>query len=289
MAPNPNQSKISSRLEKAAKQAKQPRTKRKQHAAHTSDDESDVEVEWGDKLEDNTTTAGGQSSATATPSARRVTRQSGMTNKQVYKSVVVNGATYQLGQAVRVRSSSDDPYLATIYKMWENEQGEKQIVARWLLRKSEMYVNNKKSEIDAEPCEVFYSNADDLISPGMIVGSLDVLSFADFEKRFPTSPALPDRNIPRKELHSVYFCRRYFNEQTAFLGQLDWETFYHGGKILDPIVDQAMFRKEEKKRVASRPIPSRVGRARGAARQPRAGAKAPPAPKTPRGSKRRKA
>ncbi|KAJ1956944.1 Origin recognition complex, subunit 1 [Dipsacomyces acuminosporus] len=279
MAPNPNQNKITNRLAKAVKQT-QPR--RKQHIAHDSDSESEIEVEWGDTLE---------ASSAAAPSTRRVTRHSGMTNKQLYRSVIVNGVTYRLGQTVKVRSFSDDPYLATIYKMWENEKGEKQIVARWLLRKSEMYGKSKQNEIAAEPDEVFYSNADDLIAPDMLIGPLTVLSLTEYEKTQQKSTTSSSKKAHSNEANSLYFCRRYFNEHTAFLGQLDWDTFYYGGRIVDPAVDQAMFKKEEKpkSRPTSEPARARAtAQARRAAKQSSTAAKATPARSTSRGSKKRK-
>ncbi|KAJ2888387.1 hypothetical protein IWW38_004948, partial [Coemansia aciculifera] len=147
MPPNSLQmSKVASRLDKAVRQ-----TKRKQHIAHDSDDEAEDVVEWGQRLDGQDASTTDTAASSAKPSARRVTRQSGMTNKDLYRSVLVNGTEYHLGQAVQVQSSSDTPYLAIIYKLWESEKGEKQVVARWLLRQSEIFVNKKVGEIHAEP------------------------------------------------------------------------------------------------------------------------------------------
>ncbi|KAJ2116334.1 Origin recognition complex, subunit 1 [Coemansia sp. RSA 922] len=258
MPPNPQQSKIASRLDKAAKQ-----TKRKQHISHDSDDEAEDVVEWGQRLDGETASSG--TAANATPSARRVTRQSGMTNKDLYKSVVVNGTEYHLGQAVQVQSSNDTPYLAIIYKLWESEKGEKQMVARWLLRQSEMFVSKKLGEVHAEPGEVFYSNADDLITPDKILAPLEVLSHAAYQAHLAATPLAPQGKKSAKAFDaSVCFCRRYFNEQSAFIGELDWEDIYRSntGKILDPVIDAEMFKKQEKKKLLGKEAAAQAGRAR---------------------------
>ncbi|KAJ1848002.1 Origin recognition complex, subunit 1, partial [Coemansia sp. RSA 2703] len=234
MSTNIQRSKVASRLEKAAKQAKQPRTKRKQHLSYDSDSDTEAVVEWGERVD------GGNKSVSALRAARRVTRHSGMTNKEMYRSVIVNGIEYRLGQTVQVESSSDEPHLATIHRLWENERGEKQMVARWLLRRNEMFLNKKAKEIVSEPNEVFYSNADDLITPDMILAPLDVLSRTEFEKKSRESAKLSAKT-------KLWFCSRHFNEHTAAVGDLDWDEFYHGGKILDPAVDVEMFAKTEKK------------------------------------------
>ncbi|KAJ2410155.1 Origin recognition complex, subunit 1, partial [Coemansia sp. RSA 2531] len=258
MPPNPQQSKIASRLDKAAKQ-----TKRKQHISHDSDDEAEDVVEWGQRLDGETASSG--TAANATPSARRVTRQSGMTNKDLYKSVVVNGTEYHLGQAVQVQSSNDTPYLAIIYKLWESEKGEKQMVARWLLRQSEMFVSKKLGEVHAEPGEVFYSNADDLITPDKILAPLEVLSHAAYQAHLAATPLAPQGKKSAKAFDaSVCFCRRYFDEQSAFIGELDWEDIYRSntGKILDPVIDAEMFKKQEKKKLLGKEAAAQAGRAR---------------------------
>ncbi|KAJ2016620.1 Origin recognition complex, subunit 1 [Coemansia sp. S680] len=258
MPPNPQQSKIASRLNKAAK-----KTKRKQHISHDSDDEAEDVVEWGQRLDGETASSG--TAANATPSARRVTRQSGMTNKDLYKSVVVNGTEYHLGQAVQVQSSNDTPYLAIIYKLWESEKGEKQMVARWLLRQSEMFVSKKLGEVHAEPGEVFYSNADDLITPDKILAPLEVLSHAAYQAHLAATPLAPQGKKSAKAFDaSVCFCRRYFNEQSAFIGELDWEDIYRSntGKILDPVIDAEMFKKQEKKKLLGKEAAAQAGRAR---------------------------
>ncbi|KAJ2058660.1 Origin recognition complex, subunit 1 [Coemansia sp. S146] len=258
MPPNPQLSKIATRLDKAAKQ-----TKRKQHISHDSDDEAEDVVEWGQKFEDQTASTG--TAVRATPSARRVTRQSGMTNKDLYKSVVVNGTEYHLGQAVQVQSSNDTPYLAIIYKLWESEKGEKQMVARWLLRQSEMFVSKKLGEVHAEPGEVFYSNADDLITPDKILAPLEVLSHSAYQAHMAATPLAPQgKKAAKASDASVCFCRRYFNEQSAFIGELDWEDIYFSnvGKILDPVIDAEMFKKQEKKKPLGKEAAAQAGRAR---------------------------
>ncbi|KAJ2835815.1 Origin recognition complex, subunit 1, partial [Coemansia sp. 'formosensis'] len=285
MPPNTQQSKIASRLDKATKQ-----TKRKQHISHDSDDEIKDVVEWGQRLDGQNALAG--PAANATPSARRVTRQSGMTNKDLYRSVVVNGTEYHLGQAVQVQSSNDTPYLAIIHKLWESERGEKQMVARWLLRQSEMFVSKKVGEVHAEPGEVFYSNADDLVTPDQILAPLDVLSHTAYQATHVAATSLsPQRKkaatkVP--ELPSVYFCRRYFNEQSAFIGDLDWDDFYRGsaGKILDPVIDADMFKRQEKKKPLGKEAAAQAGRARVQAKRGRQPA-VPAA--TPRATRKRKA
>ncbi|KAJ2816391.1 Origin recognition complex, subunit 1, partial [Coemansia furcata] len=265
-------------------------TKRKQHISHDSDDEVEDVVEWGQRLDGQNALAG--PAANATPSARRVTRQSGMTNKDLYRSVIVNGTEYYLGQAVQVQSSNDTPYLAIIHKLWESERGEKQMVARWLLRQSEMFVSKKVGEVHAEPGEVFYSNADDLVTPDQILAPLDVLSHTAYQTACVAATSLspPRKKATTKvpELPSVYFCRRYFNEQSAFIGDLDWDDFYRGsaGKILDPVIDAAMFKKQEKKKPLGKEAAAQAGRARVQAkrgRQPAALAA------TPRATRKRKA
>ncbi|KAJ2455948.1 Origin recognition complex, subunit 1, partial [Coemansia sp. RSA 2337] len=234
-----------------------------QHISHDSDDEAEDVVEWGQRLDGETASSG--TAANATPSARRVTRQSGMTNKDLYKSVVVNGTEYHLGQAVQVQSSNDTPYLAIIYKLWESEKGEKQMVARWLLRQSEMFVSKKLGEVHAEPGEVFYSNADDLVTPDKILAPLEVLSHSAYQAHLAATPLAPHGKKSAKALDaSVCFCRRYFNEQSAFIGELDWEDIYRSntGKILDPVIDAEMFKKQEKKKPLGKEAAAQAGRAR---------------------------
>ncbi|KAJ2037138.1 Origin recognition complex, subunit 1 [Coemansia sp. S16] len=188
-----------------------------------------------------------------------------MTNKDLYKSVVVNGTEYHLGQAVQVQSSNDTPYLAIIYKLWESEKGEKQMVARWLLRQSEMFVSKKLGEVHAEPGEVFYSNADDLITPDKILAPLEVLSHAAYQAHLAATPLAPQGKKSAKAFDaSVCFCRRYFDEQSAFIGELDWEDIYRSntGKILDPVIDAEMFKKQEKKKLLGKEAAAQAGRAR---------------------------
>ncbi|KAJ1829939.1 Origin recognition complex, subunit 1 [Coemansia sp. RSA 2711] len=206
MAVVTQKNKIARRLSKATKTK---RTKRK-----PADDEPAV-VEWG------------QSAAAVATPARRVTRQSGMTNKTLYQSVIVNGVEYARGQAVMVKSNSDEPYYAIIFKLWENEQGVKQIVARWLLRASEMFA---KQKVDAHAQELFYSNADDLITPDMITGPLKVVSFKEF--------------TGDKESR---FCRRFFEEHSAQVGDVDWQKLYVEKQLLDEQTDERLFTSESRK------------------------------------------
>ncbi|KAJ2369495.1 Origin recognition complex, subunit 1 [Coemansia sp. RSA 2610] len=206
MAAVTQKNKIARRLSKATKTK---RTKRK-----PADDEPAV-VEWG------------QSAAAVATPARRVTRQSGMTNKTLYQSVIVNGVEYARGQAVMVKSNSDEPYYAIIFKLWENEQGVKQIVARWLLRASEMFA---KQKVDAHAQELFYSNADDLITPDMIMGPLKVMSFKEF--------------TGDKESR---FCRRFFEEHSAQVGDVDWQKLYVEKQLLDEQTDERLFTSESRK------------------------------------------
>ncbi|KAJ2742417.1 Origin recognition complex, subunit 1 [Coemansia sp. BCRC 34301] len=284
MPPSAQQkSKIASRLDKAAKQ-----TKRKQHIARDSDDKAEDIVEWGQRLDGQDSSVATVASS-ATPSARRVTRQSGMTNKDLYRSVLVNGTEYRLGQAVQVQSSSDTPYLAIIYKLWESEKGEKQVVARWLLRQSEMYVSKKMGEVHAEPGEVFYSNADDLVTPDKILAPLDVLSHSAYQAVHAGSLSSPGKKAAGKTPDAAVtacFCRRYFNEQSAFIGDLDWEDFYRSGRMLDPAIDADMFEKQEKKKPLGREAAAQAGRARIQAKR---GRPAAAAPATPRAARKRKA
>ncbi|KAJ2495149.1 Origin recognition complex, subunit 1, partial [Coemansia sp. RSA 2052] len=274
-------SKIASRLDKAARQ-----TKRKQHISHDSDDEAEDVVEWGQRLDGQDASASTAANS-ATPSARRVTRQSGMTNKDLYKSVLVNGIEYHLGQAVQVQSSSDTPYLAIIYKLWESEKGEKQVVARWLLRQSEMFVNKKIGEVHAEPGEVFYSNADDLVTPDKILAPLDVLSHSAYQATHAASSAPQGKKAATRvpETAAVCFCRRYFNEQSAFIGELEWEKFYSSGEMLDPVIDAEMFKRQEKKKPMGKEAAAQAGRARIQAKRGRQ----PAVPATPRATRKRKA
>ncbi|KAJ2870344.1 Origin recognition complex, subunit 1, partial [Coemansia asiatica] len=257
-------SKVASRLEKAAKQAKKPRTKRKQHMGYDSDSEDEVEVVWGEKL-DSTSSVSGSQAGSATPSARRVTRHSGMTNKELYRSVIVNEIEYKLGQTVEVKSTSDVPHLASIFKLWENEKGEKQVVARWLLRRSEMYLSKKKdNEVVAEPNEVFYSNADDLISPDTILAPLEVLSYSAYQTKYGKSPRTMSFSKGSSKT-AVVFCRRYFNEKSADIGDLDWDRFYHGGQILDAKAETEMFKSVQKK-LLGKEAATRAGRQKVASR-----------------------
>ncbi|KAJ2002472.1 Origin recognition complex, subunit 1 [Coemansia thaxteri] len=277
MPPTTQQSKIASRIDKAFKQTSHHRAKRQQHQLRDSDDEAEDVIEWGQRLDDFGAPDARASGGSATPSTRRVTRGSGMTNKDLYKSVIINGTEYCLGQAVQVKSSSDAPYLAIIYKLWENELGRKQVVARWLLRKSEIFLNKKMNEVHAEPGEVFYSNADDLITPDQILASLDVLSHAAYQAKL----AAPAAKKGAKSTDVTRFCRRYFNEQSAFTGELDWDSFYGTNRILDPVIDAEMFKKHAKKKPMGKEAAAQAGRARVQARRGR-----PPAAPTPRAAKR---
>ncbi|KAJ1730590.1 Origin recognition complex, subunit 1, partial [Coemansia biformis] len=281
MALGAQQGKIAERLSKAARQ---PHAARRNRAGHGSDDEPDATVEWGQRLDSQ-----GSGSVSAGPPgtapprmARRVTRQSGMTNKELYRSVLVNGAEYSLGQAVRVKSSSEEPYAAIIFKLWENEQGAKQVVARWLLRRSEMFLHKKASPmVDAEPSEVFYSNADDLITPDMILGPLQVVSHSTYTASHASSPKPPrKKGAAGSGSADVRFCRRYFNEQSAFIGALDWDTFYGSKQMLDPAVDAEMFKAPKKKGPKGKAAATIAGRAKAAAKRSRAASPRTPA-KTP--------
>ncbi|KAJ2725400.1 Origin recognition complex, subunit 1 [Coemansia sp. Benny D115] len=271
-------SRAANRLTNAAAKQARLNSRRKQHVANDSDsDDAEDIVEWGQRLHQGTS----QSADTATRSTRRVTRQSGMTNKELYKSVIVNGTEYQLGQTVKVRSSEiNNPHLATIYKLWENEKGEKQVVARWLLRKHEIYLGEKTAGIDARDDEVFYSNADDLISPDMILAPLEVLSYKTYESQ--KSQSAKKNSVKR------WFCSRYFNEQTAVVGDLDWDEFYNSGGILDESLDAEMFKKVQKKPLGKEAA-TKAGRAKVAARRAQANAKAPrKVPAKGRATKRRR-
>ncbi|KAJ1932864.1 hypothetical protein GGF37_006916, partial [Kickxella alabastrina] len=166
MSQSAHRSKVASKLDKAAKRAQ-----RRQHISHDSDSDSEVEVEWGQKLHPTDPTE--TTTNTTTGNGRRITRHSGLSNKNEYKSVLVNGTEYHVGQTIQIRSSSsheDQPYLGLIFKLWENEAGEKQMVTRWLLRKGEMFLGKKRALVeDVGDREVLYSNSDDLINPDLIL------------------------------------------------------------------------------------------------------------------------
>ncbi|KAJ2355849.1 Origin recognition complex, subunit 1 [Coemansia sp. RSA 2618] len=202
------QKKIASRLSKAAK-AQRTRRQQQQH----TDDTAAAEVSWGERLD----------TTPATPSTRRVTRHSGMTNKQFYRSVIVNGREYTLGQAVRVQSPYDEAYLAVIYKLWENEQGERQMVARWLLRPHEMFLKQRLERVD--PREVFYSNAEDLVAPETILGPLSVVALGELDGAEGEARG----------------CSRSFEEHGARFTDIDWPSLYRDGRLLDPRVDAELF------------------------------------------------
>ncbi|KAJ2851337.1 Origin recognition complex, subunit 1 [Coemansia brasiliensis] len=226
------QKKIANQLVKATR-AQQTKRKR-----HQDTEEPDAVVEWGEQVAATPATP-------ATPSTRRVTRRSGMTNKVLYKSVWVNGLEYTLGQAVRVKSAAtDDPYFAIIFKLWENEQGVKQLVARWLLRTNEMFL---KTPVAAAPQEIFYSNADDLITPDMILGPLKVVS----SEQFAREPQGDDLRM----------CCRCFEEHSGKITEIDWEQLYTKQQLLDPQKDEALFSREDKKDTktkASKPAAKRI-------------------------------
>ncbi|KAJ2807708.1 Origin recognition complex, subunit 1 [Coemansia guatemalensis] len=268
MALRSRQGKIANRLSKASR----PRQARRQQSS-THDADADVTVEWGQQLDPQGNGSASTSSEAQTPTVRRVTRQSGMSNKVFYRSVIVNGSEYCLGQAVQVKSPNDgDPYLAVIYKLWENEQGLRQIVARWLLRRTEMYLGPKiAASLNDEPAEVFYSNADDLITPEMIIGPLQVVSYATFVKTQASSPASPKSPSRRKAASAaagatVRFCRRYFNEQSAFIGELDWDVFSKDNRLLDPSVDAELFKPKDKRPIG-KDAAVKAGRAKAEARR----------------------
>lgn len=255
MPPRAQSKRIAKRVEKAVQQP----ARREQRNSYESTDEGghnnsedDGEegededlVEWGQRLD------GSSSSRTKVSASRsrRVTRGSGMTNKELYQSVIINGIEYKLGQTVKVKSFSDIPYLAVIFKMWENELGEKQVVARWLLKRSEIFLDKKTKELEAEPNELFYSNGDDLITPDKIIGPLAVLSKAEYEQQpHPEESVSPRKGRKKKTTAETrYFCGRYFNEHTAFVGSIDWSDFYQNNKMLDPKVDEEMFSKKHTK------------------------------------------
>ncbi|KAJ1936355.1 hypothetical protein FBU59_005079, partial [Linderina macrospora] len=160
MPPPPTrQNKLATKLAKGVEQSRQP-SKRKR-AYIDEDDEDDVEVSWGEPI-------GNVSTGTVT---RRATRHNGLSNKQHYRSVIVNQHTYEIGQAIKVRGTGDDPFLAIIFKLFESEVGQKQMMVRWLLRPAEVIL---KDQVKAIKNEVFYSNADDLVEPDVILAPLEV-------------------------------------------------------------------------------------------------------------------
>ncbi|KAJ2390969.1 Origin recognition complex, subunit 1, partial [Coemansia sp. RSA 2559] len=247
MPPTAQQHKIADRLEKAVKRANNNRKKRKQNSAYDSDDEDEAVVEWGDRVDGTQNGSESTQTPSATRSSRRVTRHSGMTNKELYKSVFVNGIEYVLGQAVQVRSPGEEPYQAIIHRMWENEMGVKQVVARWLLRKSEMSLGKMASDVQVEDGEVFYSNADDLISPDMITAPLDVLSFDQYKEAIAGAKKTK-KSASKSSGESLRFCRRYFNEHTAFIGVLDWDEFYHKKGMFSALEQERMFKSDDRKK-----------------------------------------
>ncbi|KAJ2659569.1 Origin recognition complex, subunit 1 [Coemansia sp. RSA 1200] len=290
MPPGLQQNRIADRLEKAVKKAHSGKSKRKQQSTYASDDDSEVVIEWGDRLDSSHGGTAGSQTPGATPSSRRVTRHSGMTNKELYKSVIVNGVEYNLGQAVRVRSPGEETYQAIIHQLWENEVGEKQIVARWLLRKTEMFLGKRASAIQAEDDEVFYSNADDLINPGMIIAPLDVLTFGEYNKVLAETKELAKRDS-RPTDSGLRFCRRYFNEKTAFIGDLDWDSFYHKKEMLNPLVQERMFTTSNntKRGVLGKKAATEIGRAKAASKRKSSGkAMAAASKRTKRCAKRQK-
>ncbi|KAJ2558247.1 Origin recognition complex, subunit 1 [Coemansia sp. RSA 1933] len=285
MAPTIQQSKIADRLEKAVKKANNSgEKKRKQHNVYDSDDEA--VVEWGDRVDGSGTE--GTQTPSATPASRRVTRHSGMTNKELYKSVIVNGMEYTLGQAVQVRSPGDESYQAIIHRMWENEMGVKQIVARWLLRKTEMSLGKKAGELQVEDGEVFYSNADDLISPDMLIAPLNVLSFDQYKKALQEAKKTK-KSVAKSSATELRFCRKYFNEHTAFIGDLDWDAFYHNQGMLNAAEQERMFAKDngKKRAVLGKAAAIERGREKAASkRKTREKTVAPIAASTLKGTKR---
>ncbi|KAJ2558264.1 Origin recognition complex, subunit 1 [Coemansia sp. RSA 1822] len=203
------QNKLARRLSKATK------SRRKQHTEDTQ-----VTVEWGQRLD---------TAPPSTPSTRRVTRHSGLTNKELYKSIIVNGTEYSIGDAVAVKSSTDDPHLAIIYKLWQNERGERQAVARWLMRPHEMHTKR----VEAGPREVFYSNAEDLIAPEMILRAIRVVASGE---------------------DGEWVCRRSFEEHSARISELDWASVYGKNMLLDARVDAELFgQKLESRAVKKQP------------------------------------
>ncbi|KAJ2782929.1 Origin recognition complex, subunit 1 [Coemansia javaensis] len=287
MALSSRQSKLASRLSKAARQ---PPAAKRQRSGNGSDSDSEpATVEWGQRLDG---TSGDRADSPAPPRLqRRVTRGSGMTNKELYRSVVVGGTEYWLGQAVRVRSPGETPYFAIVFKLWENELGVRQVVARWLLRHSEMLPSRRATPLEgpADPAEVFYSNADDLVTPDMILGPLTVVSHAAYlaNHRHDAAAAAAATQQRQRTDPSVYFCRRFFNENTAMVGDLDWEALYGSEQMLDPVADAALFKAPPKKAPLGRKAATAAARARAAPRKPTAAPAAAAAPATPRGKRQR--
>ncbi|KAJ2641419.1 hypothetical protein GGH99_008922, partial [Coemansia sp. RSA 1285] len=174
--------------------------------------------------------------------------------------------------------------------LWENEVGEKQIVARWLLRKIEMFLGKKASAVQAEDDEVFYSNADDLINPGMIIAPLDILTFGEYSKALAETKKLAKRDS-RTTDNSLRFCRRYFNEKTAFIGDLDWDSFYHKKEMLNPLLQERMFTTSNntKRGVLGKKAATEIGRAKAVSKRKSSSKAVAAAPKgTKRGAKRQK-
>ncbi|KAJ1739507.1 Origin recognition complex, subunit 1, partial [Coemansia sp. RSA 1591] len=137
----------------------------------------------------------------------------------LYKSIIVNGTEYSIGDAVAVKSSTDDPHLAIIYKLWQNERGERQAVARWLMRPHEMHTARR---VEAGPREVFYSNAEDLIAPEMILRAIRVVASG-------------------AETGDMWVCGRSFEEHSARIKELDWASVYGKQMLLDPRTDAELF------------------------------------------------
>ncbi|KAJ1933513.1 Origin recognition complex, subunit 1, partial [Kickxella alabastrina] len=78
----------------------------------------------------------------------------------------------------------------------------------------------------------------------------------------------------KKQTEELWVCRRYFNEHTAFVGELDWDEFYRLGRALDPVAEREMFAHVEKKKPLGKEAAKLIGRAKVAARRARGGAAA---------------
>ena len=208
-------------------------------------------VRWGEQLDNqqNANSNGSEAvSKLGTPSRRYATRNSGVNNNNYYKTVNVDDQTFTLGQSVMIENSEsdDDPLLGIIYRMWQDESQRMRILIRWLFRGDELGISqSKRNNLMKQPyhhltLELFYSNSEDLIDPSTLISPIEILAIQDYNSYYPEG----ETSIPKSLKGYIFYCRRFFNEETAHFGDLDWKVFYNQGKgpFMNKTIDEMTFR-----------------------------------------------
>ncbi|KAI8872463.1 P-loop containing nucleoside triphosphate hydrolase protein [Ramicandelaber brevisporus] len=218
----------------------------------------------------------------STPS-RRATRRNKLSNTVDYFSVTRGpSVAMNIGMCVFVTAHSGaQPYIAVIERLWEDEAGNNNCKVRWVYRHQDVNelkrVTRKRnlrvaldstaaaiansgqsikddngcaevviSDETANVCEVYYSNADDIIDIDTLESPCNVLSAAAFATRYPLGVV----SLSKAEKDRVFFCRNVYDEVKHDVGPIDWDAYYldegRSSKLIESATLDTVFVSEEK-------------------------------------------